>query len=84
LYRSDWGDVLVGRVNQSLYLIDPDDDRPMRVPSRLSPVDDRGRFLIADNADYGNRGEEVVFDVEQPGPARTLRVGWQPMTRVQI
>ena len=84
LYRSDWGDRFVGRVNNSLYLVETEVDRPMSLPSRLSPLDDGGRFLIVDNSDYGNRGEEIVFDVEQPGPARTLRLGWQLMKRVHI
>jgi CubicO group peptidase (beta-lactamase class C family) len=82
LYRSDWGDILIARVNNSLYLVHTDDDRPMRLPSRLAAVDDRGRFVIVDNDDYGNRGEEIVFDVEEPGPTPAVHVGWQPLSRV--
>jgi len=82
LYRGDWGDVLVARVNNSLYLARPDEDRPMRLPSRLAPVDDRGRFVIVDNDDYGNRGEHVVFEAGEAGPARSLRKGWQSLRRV--
>ncbi|MGO8877722.1 MAG: serine hydrolase domain-containing protein [Acidimicrobiales bacterium] len=83
-YRGDWGDVLVAGVNKSLYLLDPEEDRPMRLPSRLAPVDDGGRFLIVDNDDYGNRGEEVAFDVAEPGPARRLSMGGQVLERVVI
>ncbi|MGA2209179.1 MAG: serine hydrolase domain-containing protein [Acidimicrobiales bacterium] len=82
LYRGDWGDVLIARVNNSLYLLRSEDDRPMRLPSRLAPVDDRGRFVIVDNDDYGNRGEHVVFEGAEPGPARSLRKGWQSLRRV--
>lgn len=56
----------------------------MRLPSRLAPVDDGGRFLIVDNDDYGNRGEEVAFDVAEPGPARRLSMGGQVLERVVI
>ena len=84
LYRSDWGDVIVARVNNSLYLVDPDDDRPMRIPSRLSPVEEGPRFVIVDHDDYGNRGEQVAFDVDDTGRAHVLRVGWRAMSRIEI
>lgn len=84
LYRGDWGDVLVAGVNRSLYLLDPEEDRPLRLPSRLVPVGDGGRFLIVDNDDYGNRGEEVAFDIAAPGPARRLSRGGQVLERVEI
>jgi CubicO group peptidase (beta-lactamase class C family) len=83
LYRSDWGDVLIGRVNNSLYMVDPDDDRPMRIPSRLSPVEQEPRFVIVDHNDYGNRGEQVVFEVDESGRGNVLRVGWQRSIRVE-
>jgi CubicO group peptidase (beta-lactamase class C family) len=83
LYRNDWGDVIVARVNNSLYLVDPDDDRPMRIPSRLSPVEAGRRFLIVDHSDYGNRGEEVVFDTDASGSGRALNVGKRTSLRVE-
>lgn len=83
MYRSDWGDVLVGRVNNSLYLVNSDDDRPMRIPSRLSPVDDVVRFVIVDHADYGNRGEHVDFEMDAAGNGRALLLGHQSFARVE-
>ena len=69
-YRSDFGELLIARVNRSLYLIDPDDDRPMRVAARLAPVSDSARFVVCDNEDYGLRGEEVSFDLGAGGRAQ--------------
>jgi len=75
LYRGEWGDVIIGRVNNSLYMIQPDEDRPMREPSRLAAVDDEGRFLIVDHDDYGHRGEELTFDFDDAGQVQALRNG---------
>ena len=66
-YRNDFGEKLILRVNQSLYLADPDDDRPMRVAARLSPVDDGTRFVVCDNEDYGERGGEISFELGASG-----------------
>jgi CubicO group peptidase (beta-lactamase class C family) len=82
LYRMDWGDVLVARVNNSLYLVATEDERPLRTSSRLSPVGEEPRFVIVDHADYGNRGEEVVFDVDAGGNGLALHVGGRRMERV--
>ncbi|HXY45787.1 MAG TPA: hypothetical protein VEH29_16490 [Acidimicrobiales bacterium] len=54
----------------------------MRLPSRRSSHEGRGRFLIVDSSGYGNGGEEAVLDIEKPGPAPSLRVGSQPAERV--
>jgi CubicO group peptidase (beta-lactamase class C family) len=83
LYRNEWGDVLVSRVNNSLYLVGTEDDRPMRIPSRLSPVEDGPRFVIVDHDDFGNRGEEVVFEVDETGHGRSLHMGWLDLPRVE-
>jgi CubicO group peptidase (beta-lactamase class C family) len=83
LYRMDWGDVLVARVNNSLYLVEAEEERPMRIPSRLSPVGEEPRFVIVDHSDYGNRGEEVAFDVDVSGHGLALHVGGRRMERVE-
>ncbi len=82
LYRGDFGDALVARLHNSIYLIDPTEDRPLRIPSRLSPVDEHGRFVIVDNDDYGNRGEQVAFQIPDSGPAQALKLGWEWLRRV--
>jgi D-alanyl-D-alanine carboxypeptidase len=73
-YRGGFGEITVGLVNRSLYLIDPDDEQPMRIPARLAPLGD-SRFLVADNADYGYRGEEVRFELGKAGDATALIYG---------
>ena len=78
-YRNDFGEKLILRVNQSLYLADPDDDRPMRVAARLSPVDDGTRFVVCDNEDYGERGGEISFELGASGHAAVLHYGAQAM-----
>jgi len=82
LYRGDWGDVIIGRVNNSLYLIQPAEDRPMRLPSRLSAVDEPGRFLIVDHDDYGHRGEEISFELDEMSRVQVLRYGRHAMRPV--
>jgi D-alanyl-D-alanine carboxypeptidase len=80
-YRGDWGELLIARVNNSLYLIDPDEDRPLRLPARLSPVGDDARFVIAEHDDYGHRGEQVSFELDKAGWGSVLRYGPHRMTR---
>jgi CubicO group peptidase (beta-lactamase class C family) len=83
-YRNDFGEQLVVRVNQSLYLANPDDDRPMRLAARLSPLDDGTRFVICDNEDYGQRGGEISFDLGPAGQATVLHYGAQAMPCVEV
>ncbi len=83
-YRSDFGELLIARVNRSLYLIDPDEDRPMRVAARLAPVSDSTRFVVCDNEDYGLRGEELSFDVGAGGRASHLHYGARVLPRVEL
>ena len=82
-YRNDFGEKLVVRVNQTLYLLDPDEDRPMRLAARLSPVDEGTRFVICDNEDYGQRGGEISFDLGVSGRAVALRYGAEPLALVE-
>jgi len=83
-YRSDFGELLIARVNRSLYLIDPDEDRPMRVAARLAPVGDSTRFVVCDNEDYGLRGEEVSFDLGAGGRASFVHYGARVLPRVVL
>jgi CubicO group peptidase (beta-lactamase class C family) len=83
-YRGDWGELHVAKVNHSLYLVDPDEDRPLRVPARLAPVGDDARFVIADNDDYGHRGDQVSFELDRAGRGAVLRYGPQRLTRVPL
>jgi len=83
-YRGDAGERLVARVNRSLYLINPREDRPMRVAARLAPVDNEARFLICDQEDYGRRGEEVSFELGVAGRATALRDGAQVLLRADV
>ena len=83
-YRNDFGEQLVVRVNQSLYLAYPDDDRPMHLAARLAPLDDRTRFVICDNEDYGQRGGEVWFELGPSGRATVLHYGAQAMARAEV
>jgi D-alanyl-D-alanine carboxypeptidase len=82
-YRNDFGEKLVVRVNQTLYLADPDEGRPMRLAARLSPVDEGTRFVICDNEDYGQRGGEIWFDLGVSGRAVALHYGAEPLALVE-
>ena len=82
-YRSDFGERLVVLVNKSLYLADPDDDRPMRTAARLSEIGE-SRFVVCDNEDYGERGGQVSFDLGADGRASGLHYGAQSMARAEL
>src|SRR5690349_24236815 len=46
-YRGNWGELQVARVNNALYLVDPEEERPLDLAPRLAPVGDDLRFVIA-------------------------------------
>ena len=79
-FRGEWGEALIALVNKSLYLVDPEEDRPMRIPARLEPSGEH-RFLIADNEDYGRRGEHISFSTDKSGRATALHVGPNSLQR---
>jgi D-alanyl-D-alanine carboxypeptidase len=80
-YRGDWSDLVVGVVNNSAFLIWPDEDRPMQSASRLSPKSGLS-YVIADESDYGYRGEELSFEVDARGRATAMRYGPYYLERV--
>lgn len=81
-YRYDWGELLVARVNNSLFLVDPDDERPLSFAARLSPVGDDTRFVIVDNDDYGYRGDEVSFELDERGRGSVFHYGAHRLRRL--
>ncbi|MHB8325629.1 MAG: serine hydrolase domain-containing protein, partial [Candidatus Dormibacteria bacterium] len=83
-YRAGWGEWLVIRVHQSLYLVDPTSDFPLREAARLAAVPGTRRFVIADHEDYGYRGEEVSFVTDGRGRAQELLYGPQRYTRADV
>jgi hypothetical protein len=89
-FFDDWGERIVARVNHGLYLIDPDDDEPMRAAARLAGGGDGAGWVVAEQDDYGLRGEPVSFELGESGrsialhygPRRLPRVaGWEPAQR---
>lgn len=82
LYRGQFADdVLVARINGSLYVIDGASEAPLAQPDRLVPRGPR-RFLIADGNDFGNVGEEVVFNLDRGGRVKSLAIGGIVLERV--
>jgi len=82
LYRGQFADdVLVARINGSLYVIDGASEAPLAQPERLVPRGPR-RFLIADGNDFGNVGEEVVFNLDRGGRVKSLAIGGIVLERV--
>ncbi len=71
----------MGRVNNGLVIARLDQDQPMHRPARLLPVGER-RFVVADNDDFGRRGEEVVFDLDRSGRATAMWSGAAELRRV--
>jgi CubicO group peptidase (beta-lactamase class C family) len=83
LYRNRGNDLLVSRINGSLYLIDPEDPSPFDHPDRLEPVGQR-RFLIASGYDFGYLGEEVLFRADQSGKVSSFTYGANVFTREDL
>ncbi len=81
-YRGNWGELHVARVNNALYLVDPDEERPLDLAPRLAPVGDGAQFVIADHDDYGYRDERVSFELDQSGRGSILWYGPYRMARV--
>ena len=54
----------------------------MSLAARLSPVADGTRFVIAEHDDYGYRGEEVSFELDEAGRGSVLWYGPNRMPRV--
>lgn len=81
-YRGNWGELHAARVNGALYLVDPEETRPLDLAARLAPVDDAARFVIAEHDDYGYRGEQVSFERDASGRGSLLWYGPYRMARV--
>ncbi len=83
IYRGDWGELIVGRVNRSLVLVDPETTTPLKDAARLSP---RGRrsFLIVENDDFGFLGEVVSFVLDRRGRSTALRYGPHTLVRADV
>jgi D-alanyl-D-alanine carboxypeptidase len=80
LYLGDWADIVVAVVNRAAYLVWMEDDNPMVTAARLDPIG-RDRFVIADQADYGYRGEEVSFRRDDRGRVSEMTYGQYVLTR---
>ena len=83
-YRAGWGEWLVIRIHKTLYLVDPTSDFPLRDAARLAAVAGTPRFVIADQEDYGYRGEEVAFATDGKGQATQFQYGPQTYLRADI
>ncbi len=74
LYRLEGSDLLVSRINGSLFLIDPEDPAPLSSAVRLEPKG-KSRFLMVDGDDFGFLGEVATFQIERSGKAASVRIG---------
>ena len=73
-YRFSGNDLLVVRINGSLFLVDPKELSPLSVAARLVPRGPR-RFLVAEGDDFGHYGETITFGVDRRGQVTTLKYG---------
>lgn len=80
LYRNRGNDLLVSRINGSLYLIDPEEPAPFDHADRLEPIGPN-RFLIASGYDFGYLGEEVRFGTDRRGGVDSFNYGANVFTR---
>lgn len=82
-YRGDVGEMLVARINRSLYLIDPEATIPLASAARLLP-DGARRFTIVEGDDYGHFGEEVSFAVDGSGRSTAMKYGPHTLQRADV
>ena len=76
-----WGDdLLVVRINGSLFLVDPKEPSPLSVAARLVPKGPR-RFLVAEGDDFGHFGETITFGADRRGQVATLKYGPALLTK---
>jgi len=83
LFRLEGSDLLVSRINGSLFLIDPEDPAPLSSATRLEPKG-KNRFLVATGNDFGFLGEHVTFRTDHKGRATTLRIGAHLLQREDL
>jgi CubicO group peptidase (beta-lactamase class C family) len=83
LYRNRGNDVLVSRINGSLYILSPEEPTSFDVADRLEPRS-RRRFVIAAGYDFGNLGEEVTFNIDRDGKVNSLSHGANVLTREDL
>ena len=83
LYRSHGYDVMVARINGSLFVFDASSPLPLSAPDRLVPMGPR-RFLIADGDDFGNVGEELSFRIDRQGRVNAIVIGADVLERAVI
>jgi len=74
LYRDKGSELLVSRINGSLFLVDPEDPTPISTSVRLEPKS-RSRFLMVDGDDFGFLGEVAAFQIERSGKVASIRIG---------
>jgi len=83
LYRSHGSDVVIARINGSLFVLDPKDPMPLVVADRLQPVG-RHRFRVAEGYDFGFVGEDVSFQVDRRGKVVAFRWGAHVLQRAAL
>ena len=74
VFRLQGADLLIARINGSLFMIEPDVEAPMAIAARLEP---RGkhRFLIVDGDDFAFLGEEAAFRADARGRINSVQLG---------
>jgi CubicO group peptidase (beta-lactamase class C family) len=74
IYRLSGSDLLVSRINGSLYLLEPSDPAPLANPMRLEPRA-KHTFVIAEGDDFGFLGETVIFGATRQGAIESVSIG---------
>lgn len=80
-YRSHWRDVQVLLMDDGLVAIDPSLPDPMASPTRLAFAGEH-TFHSEDADGYGSHGEAIVFELDERGKPRRMRIGENYMDAV--
>jgi CubicO group peptidase (beta-lactamase class C family) len=82
IYRLHGSDLLVARVNGSLFVLGTDEAQPFATAMRLEPAG-RQRFKVVEGFDFSFLGEHVTFLTDRRGRPTALRIGshlWERAT----
>jgi len=82
IYKSIWGTMVVGRLNNALLVLSPEDPEPFADASLLIATGPH-RFLVASGDDFGHVGEQVRFGTNRQGAVTTLQWGALPFPRIE-
>ncbi len=73
-YRNSWSDLQVLVLEGELVMIDPSQPDPTLTLTKLTPVSEH-IFTMESKSGYGSHGERVIFELNNQGKVKRVKVG---------